>query len=555
MSSEPLALGAPAIILERRVDRDDNGRAQEDDYLRIKVLTEEGRKYADVELPFYSAMANIRNIRARTVKPDGSITNFDGQVYERYLVKSRGARILAKTFTLPDVQVGSILEYSYTVDLKFLDDSHWILNQDLFTKRARFSLRPLRASWLPMSLRWTLKDVPTYSQPVEGPDRVIRMEVSNMPAFQTEDFMPPENELKSRVDFIYLYNFAESDPDQFWKRIGKQRERSLEMFLGKPRAMEEALKEIVSPNDLPEVKLQKVYARVQGLRNTSYEGAKTEKERKREREKPAKNVEEVWKHGYGDSIELPWLFLALARAAGFDAYGCWVADRSEYFFDPKLMQNEGLRDNVVVVKVNGKDIYLDPGTPLAPFGLLPWSETGTPGIRLDSEGGTWIRTPLPGSAESQLRRNASFNLSDTGDLDGTLELTMTGLEAMRRRTELRNDDEVERKKFLEDLVKSEILANADVELTKKPGWDSAEMPLVADFTVRVPNWASGSGRHLSFPSESSLRPRNTFLSKPIACIPCTLSFPTATWMRSRSNFRSVGQRLDCQKHSRGITTA
>ena len=46
MTSEPLAPGAPAIILYRQVDRDDNGRtSHEDDYIRIKILTEEGRKY------------------------------------------------------------------------------------------------------------------------------------------------------------------------------------------------------------------------------------------------------------------------------------------------------------------------------------------------------------------------------------------------------------------------------------------------------------------------------------------------------------------------------
>ncbi len=53
MTSESLAPGAPAIILYRQVDRDDNGRtAHEDDYYRIKILTEEGRKYANIEIPF-----------------------------------------------------------------------------------------------------------------------------------------------------------------------------------------------------------------------------------------------------------------------------------------------------------------------------------------------------------------------------------------------------------------------------------------------------------------------------------------------------------------------
>src|SRR5271169_5984902 len=53
MTSEPLAPGARAIVLYRQVDRDDNGHtSHEDNYVRIKILTEEGRKYANVEIPF-----------------------------------------------------------------------------------------------------------------------------------------------------------------------------------------------------------------------------------------------------------------------------------------------------------------------------------------------------------------------------------------------------------------------------------------------------------------------------------------------------------------------
>ena len=47
MTSDPQAPGAPAIILWRQVDRDDRGlTAHEVNYVRIKILTEEGRKYA-----------------------------------------------------------------------------------------------------------------------------------------------------------------------------------------------------------------------------------------------------------------------------------------------------------------------------------------------------------------------------------------------------------------------------------------------------------------------------------------------------------------------------
>ena len=221
------------------------------------------------------------------------------------------------------------------------------------------------------------------------------MEADNIPAFQTEDFMPPANELKSRVDFIYEEGFGEKDQASFWKHFGKKRNGQLEGFIGKRKAMEEAVAQIVSPSDSQDVKLRKIYDRVQQIRNKSYEVQKTEQEAKREKEKPAENVEEIWKRGYGNGVQLTWLFLGLARAAGFEAYGCWVSGRGEYFFTPVTMQSAKLDSNVVLVKLNGKDVYFDPGGAFTPFGLLTWSETGVTGLRMDNDGGTWIRTTLP----------------------------------------------------------------------------------------------------------------------------------------------------------------
>src|SRR5262249_13718356 len=78
MTSEPMAPGAPAVILFRQVDRDDNLRTgHEDNYFRIKILTEEGRKYADVEIEYFKESENINGIRARTIRTDGSVAEFD----------------------------------------------------------------------------------------------------------------------------------------------------------------------------------------------------------------------------------------------------------------------------------------------------------------------------------------------------------------------------------------------------------------------------------------------------------------------------------------------
>jgi len=502
MTSEPKAPGAPAIILFREVDRnDDRFTPHEDNYVRVKILKEDGLKYANVELVFNNGYGNIVGIGARTIKPNGTIVDFDGKVYEKTIVKNRGNAYLAKTFTLPDVEVGGIIEYYYTIDLKehYVFDSHWILSETMFTKAAKFSLIPFTSPYKQFYLRWTWQQLPEGSAPKQGVRGIVEMEAHDIPAFQAEDYMPPENEIKSRVDFVYDEDLPVNDPSKYWKRFGKRRNSALESFIGKRKEMEDALGQIVSANDSPEIKLKKIYDRVQQMRNTSYEIRKTEEEEKRDKEKTPANVEDVWKRGYGDGVQLTWLFLALARAAGFEAYGCWVADRRQYFFEPKMMQSTKLDANVVLVKLDGKERYFDPGGAFTPFGLLTWSETGVIGLRLDGEGGTWIRTTLPEASESQIHREAKLKLLDTGDLEGQLTVTYTGLEAMYHRLQERHQDDTARKKSLEESNKGQIPAAAEVELTNKPDWTSTGTPLVAVLDIKIPGWASRAGKRAVLP--------------------------------------------------------
>ena len=196
MTSEPKAPGAPAIILFHEVDRDDRGHtAHEDVYFRIKILTEEGRKYADIEIPFFKEEGQIVNIHARTIKPDGTIVEFNGKAFDKSIVKARGVKYMAKTFTLPDVQVGGILEYYYTMDLSGYTTSITRAGSSatssspstqsslstLYVSDYRADLRALDLEQLP----------PGTTAPVEAPNHVVGLEASDIPAFQTEDYMPP----------------------------------------------------------------------------------------------------------------------------------------------------------------------------------------------------------------------------------------------------------------------------------------------------------------------------------------------------------------------------
>ena len=500
MTSEPKAPGAPAIILYRQVDRDDSDaqRPHEYNYVRTKIFTEEGRKYADVEIPVLKQQWDIHAIKARTIRPDGSIVNFDGKVYEKEIVKARGIKYLAKTFTLSDVQPGSIIEYHYMIDFAegYVFNSHWVLSEDLFSKSARFTLKPY-GQW---ALQWSWPNgLPERAKPPVEEHASIHMEAQDIPAFLVEDDMPPEGAMKFIVDFIYSEGGFEKEADKFWKKQGKRMDDAAEGFVNKRKAMEQALEQIVSAGDSPEAKLQKIYAKTQSIRNTSYELEKTEQEQKRAKEKEINNAEEVWRRGYGDGYQITWLFLGLARAAGFDASPVRISTRDDHFFKNSLMNARDLNTNVVLVKVNGKDLYFDPGSAFTPYGLLPWPETGTSGLKLDKDGGSWVTTPNPESSASQVIRKADLSLTSEGSLEGKLAVTFTGLEALWRRVEERNEDEAHRKKVLEDYVKEIIPVGIDVELTNKPDWTSSAPMLVAEYSLKVPGWVSGAGKRALLP--------------------------------------------------------
>jgi hypothetical protein len=511
MTSEPQAPGVAAIILDREVNRDDLGSNShggmqvssdnsisrfEENYYRIKILTVEGRNYANVEIPLLHGLHDITGIGARTIHPDGSIVNFDGKILEKMVYKRRGLKYQAKTFTLPDVQVGSVIEYYYTVHFEggYIWSSEWIVSDELFQRYAKFSLRPWATEYFHVTLRWTQHLPPGIPEPKQGPDDIVRLEARNIPAFQTEDFMPPENELKARVDFIYSNDYFDPDANKFWKKVGKKRNDELDSFIGKRSALEQVVAQTVSPNDTQDAKLQKLYARVQQLHNTTYEVQKTEEQKKQEKQKALSNTEDVLKRGYGTEDQINWLYVGLVRAAGFEAYGVAVSDRGEFFFNPQNMNAHRLDQSAVLVKLNGKDLYFDPGAAFTPFGLLKWEETGVQGLRLDKEGGAWIQTAVPDSSLSQVQRKADLKLSDSGDLEGKLTVTFTGLEGLRRRTEERNEDEVTRKKYLEDEIKQYIPAASELHLSSNPDWSSSGPPLVAEFELKVPGWVSRGGK-------------------------------------------------------------
>jgi hypothetical protein len=154
---------------------------------------------------------------------------------------------------------------------------------------------------------------------------------------------------------------------------------------------------------------------------------------------------------------------------------------------------------VVQINLGDSIVYLDPGTPFMPFAYLPWRETAVKGLRLDKDGGQWVNTTIPGATESRVMRKVAVKLSSSGTLEGKVTVTYSGLEASWRRVTERNDDDTDRRKFLEQDLEDGITTGVDVKLTNTPDWTGSETPLVAEFELRVPGWLAAAGSRSLMP--------------------------------------------------------
>jgi hypothetical protein len=178
----------------------------------------------------------------------------------------------------------------------------------------------------------------------------------------------------------------------------------------------------------------------------------------------------------------------------------YVSSRNEYIFQPKIMNAQQLNSNVVMLKLNGKPVYCDPGSAFVPYGLLPWYETGVVGLKLDKDGGSWVESSLPLSSDSRIVRKANLKLEDDGTLSGKVEITFSGLEALTRRIDMRNEDAAARKSYMEDQLREYVPAGIEVELKNQPDWKSSAATLTAEYELKVPGWASAAGRRALVPT-------------------------------------------------------
>lgn len=500
--------------------------------------------------------------RAYAFAPDGTITPFTGKAFNSTIVKAHGVKYLAKTFTLPNVQVGSIIEWKYT---EYWEDyvfaPHWVLQDDLFTRHAKFAFVPMfkqnhyvedRRGQILDRVFYSLIGLPQNTAIKTTADNRMELELKDIPAFEEEDFAPPSDMLKMRVNFYYGTDKM-GKPQEFWKVEGKYWSKEIDKFAGRSGAVSAAVSKTISPTDTADQKARKIYAYVQKIKNltfTSREGVVEELLSREIGEK--RTVDMVLEKNEGYRDEIARLFWAMARAAGLQAYAMRVADRDEYFFQQNVPNPSQLTSELVIVMVDGKEIFLDPGTPLCPFGHLAWQHTSTEGIRQTTDGSTALAaTPAANYKEAISKRVGRITISEDGSARGVIGIGWAGEEALVHRLSGLKTDAAGRKKELEEDLQSMLPAGATVQLVSSEGWEDEEKQLSASFKVEIPSYASSAGKRMLVPTDLfELRNRQPFAhgdrKQPVyfnfpyyLVDETTITFPAALQMENLSEVQPV----------------
>lgn len=488
---------AEAIFWEVRLDDSSDSELAYRHYIRVKIFTERGReKFSKIDIPFLKGK-KVKDVAARIIRPDGSITELKkDDIFEREIIKAGGIKVKAKSFAVPNIEPGVILEYRYREYFQgdSLGGERLIFQRDIPIQKISYYIKPypdmnLSAEYFNMADVKFTKDKGGY----------FLASLDNVPSFKEEPQMPPEDQVRS---WVLLYYTSISTNSQLlnsavrWAMFSGGISPEFKNVTKPSKEIKALATELTNGLSTSDEKLKKMYEYAQTqVKNISFDPVMTDDERKKIKNK---NANDVLKRKMGDSADIDIFFASLSQAAGFESQVVFSGDRSEFFFNP---ERNGHRSFVhpacIAINVDGRWRYFNPGTPYLPYGSLVWNEEDTYGILIGSEKFSWARTPLTTYDKSLAKRTGKFKLLEDGTLEGDVKIEYTGHQAISRRRSGFDDSETKRQDDFKAELKERISTAEISNLTMENFADNTK-PLVYSFKINIPGYAQRTGKRLFF---------------------------------------------------------
>ena len=482
---------AEVIFWEVRVDDSNPDNMAMRHYIRVKIFTEKGReKYSKVDIPFTKGI-RIKDIRARVIKPDGTIVELaKADVFDREVAKKDKISFRAKSFAIPNIAPGVIVEYKYqeVYDHGSAEDMRMKFQHDVPIQNISYFFKPaLDVRYLTFNMNDT-----KFEKDKGG---FYRATLTNVPAIRDEPRMPPVDEIRSWL-LLYYTRDRKATVDDFWSRAGGYIASRWEIkdTLKPGKELKAAAAEITAGASTPDEKVAKLFEFCKSkVKNISYDTSLTEDQR--DDIKPNKSTADTYKKLQGTTTDINELFASLATALEFETRLAFGGDRSEKFFDPSQAHESFIHFSAIAIRIGNGWKFYSPGDKFVQFGLLDWTEEDTSVLLLGYKDYMKSATPFSSADKSQAKRTGRFKLLEDGTLEGTVKLEYYGHLATQYKKENYKDSDSKREETLKEAVKASM-STAEVTAVSIQNVSDPEKPFTYEYKIRVPNYAQKTGKRI-----------------------------------------------------------
>jgi hypothetical protein len=485
---------AEVLLWEVKVDDSPDDELVTFHYIRLKVFTERGKdSQSKVDLPFFNG-TKIKDVAARTIKPDGSIIELKKEdVFDRTIVKTGGIKLQAKTFAVPGIEPGVIIEYRWreVANGRWADHMRLQFQREIPVQKVTYYIKPARTLF---GMRYMPFHVPSDVRFVDDKDGFHSITMTNVPALREEPQMPPEDQVRPWILLYYTREFSSSQ-GAYWTDYGTTYDAAIKRLMKVNDDIRKASTEIIGDASTSDQKLGRLYEYCRTKIKNIADDASGLTPEQLKKVKDNKTPADTLKHGMGTGLDIDMLFGAMAIAAGFDVHYAFTADRGDIFFDPSFANSYFLEPSSVAIRVNEQWFFFNPGLTYIPYGMLRWQEEGQHALITDATQPQWVKTPLSPPQKSQEKRTAKLRLTEDGTLEGDVKIEYTGQLAWEKKEYNDEDSPAEREDTLRKMIKARMdtaeVTNIQIENVQDP-----VKPFIYEFHVSVPGYAQRTGKRL-----------------------------------------------------------
>jgi hypothetical protein len=439
-----------------------------DNLVRIRVLSDDQLEQAEaglIGIPFYfkDGIETISNLEAITHQPDGSQVRFD--VNNRRTV-DLNSRYKIIEFEMPEVQEGSIIEYKYTLERRYIEElPNFYLAHRVPTQEVRLYFRNsdfIRYDAVPLHIndfdlqyeehRVDTSNVPLlFTLPRPDPVYIEEWNAEDIPAVDVSSYISSIDDIRAQIKFqISEFGIPRQPLENSWDFVAAQllRNRNPYEMIEPYDELEQMGEDIASSvNSLVEAQdsiYQVVNSSVQfnGVNSVFTEG----------------NLNDVLAGEPSSQAEINLVLLTILRGAGIDAKPMLMSGREFGQINksfPSLFQFNRL---LVYSEIDGEQYFMDASFPVSLPNLIPIDSYNSQGMALSQESYGWIDIS-PEQSVFELDIDIDASLSTTGTLSGTLTAQTRGYPSQNIREELNSGtpvSEIIKQTFFEVYSDAEI---------------------------------------------------------------------------------------------------